>query len=153
MSKKWETAEIHREIHSKKGSAALAWSSGNAGIARDEGPIWADDANKRMFPYFSVSLAIRRFSNVLKESRNQTGTSCQEFKLTCNLFLLRGVWPSLNKHYGKRSKSYLKHSPENLRQWQLIHEKKNELCGIWRNIFDTLKMLPFLDTFSDWDLN
>ena len=47
----------------------------NAGIARDEGPIRADDVNERMFCYFAVPLAIRRFSNVLKESRYRAGAS------------------------------------------------------------------------------
>ena len=45
MSKKWKTAARHLEIHSKKGSAVLAWKTKNAGIVRDEGPIWADDVN------------------------------------------------------------------------------------------------------------
>ena len=33
---------------------------------------------KKMFCYFSVSLVLKRFSKALKESRNQTGTNCQE---------------------------------------------------------------------------
>ena len=84
----------------------------NAGIARDEGPIRADDVNERMFPYFVVSLAIRRFSNVLKESRYRNKFSI--IKLTCNLFLFLGCGPRLAKRYGMQSKSYLKHIPENL---------------------------------------
>ena len=43
MSRKWKAAAIHWENHRKKGSAVLAWNTKNAGIVRDEGPIWADD--------------------------------------------------------------------------------------------------------------
>ena len=71
MSKKWETAAIHWEIHGKKGNqCSISLKTKNAGSVRDEGPaIWADDIKLRMVCYFTVSLAIREFSNVLKESR------------------------------------------------------------------------------------
>ena len=48
LTKKCRTAPIHWEIHSKKGSARIKKGSletKNAGFARDEGPIWADDVN------------------------------------------------------------------------------------------------------------
>ena len=77
MSKKWKTAAIYWEIHSKEGSAVLAWRLMQA-FAETRDLYGRITSIKRMFPYFTVSLAIRRFSNVLKESRNQTGTSYQE---------------------------------------------------------------------------
>lgn len=40
----------------------------NEGSARDDGSIWVDDVNHRLFCYLAVSLAIKIFSNVLKES-------------------------------------------------------------------------------------
>ena len=52
----------------------------------------------------------------------------------CNCRL---IYLSIEILVAKQSKSYLRHIPENLRTWQLIY------AGIWRNIFDTLKMLLF----------
>lgn len=73
MTKKCKTGPIHWEIHSKKGSARIKKGSletKNAGIARDERPIWADDVNLRMFYYFlAVSLANEEILKKLFETQ------------------------------------------------------------------------------------
>ena len=58
-----------------------------------------------MFPYFAVSLAIRRFSNVLKESRYRNKFSI--IKLTCNLFLFLGCGSHLANVTVNRAKAVL----------------------------------------------
>jgi len=46
MTKKCKTAAIHWEIHSKKGSAVLAWRlTKYEGNGRYEVPIWVDDGD------------------------------------------------------------------------------------------------------------
>ena len=68
MSKKYRTAEYTGDLQQeRKNSARL--ETNIEGNARDEGFIWVDDVNERMFCYLAVSLAIKRFSKVLKESR------------------------------------------------------------------------------------
>ena len=58
-----------------------------------------------MLCYFAVSLAIRRFSNVLKESRYRNKFSI--IKLTCNLFLFLGCGSHLANVTVNRAKAVL----------------------------------------------
>ena len=83
MSDKWK-------IHSKKRRAVLAWILKDAGIVREEGPIWADGVNYRMFV---ILLSPWQYQKILERSQRKLLSNRNKLsiiKLTCNVFLFLG---------------------------------------------------------------